>query len=202
MRLFILLQGITMGFSIAAPLGPIGILCINRALQQGLKAGFFTGLGAATADALYGSLLGFSFTFVTQWLTEQQIWLHGIGGVLLCYLAITTFRTPPMRVAKLEQKYSLWHAYLTTFFLTLTNPMTILVFIGIFANFTQDNFNAQSAFALICGVFLGSAAWWLILSTTVSFTRQIMPGYLQSINRLSSMILMGYGIHTMTVIFH
>lgn len=202
MWLYILLQGIIMGFSIAAPVGPIGILCINRALQQGFKAGVFTGLGAATADALYGSLLGFSLTLITQWLIAQQVWLHGAGGFLLCYLGITTFKTPPMRFVKLEQKYTLWRAYFTTFFLTLSNPMTILVFIGIFANFTQNNFNAQSAFALISGVFLGSTAWWLILSTTVSFTRQIIPAYIQSINRLSGLILMGYGIYTLTVMLH
>jgi len=193
----ILLQGLLIGFSIAAPVGPIGILCINRALQGGFKAGFITGLGAATADGVYGCLISFGITQVTKWLITQQAWIHILGGIFLAYLGISTFFADPIRYTTLHQSYKAWQAYLSTFFLTLTNPMTILVFIGIFSGIHLPSLKTQLAFVLTLGITLGSALWWLLLSSSIVYLHvKIKTIYLRWINVFSSIVLMVYSINS------
>jgi threonine/homoserine/homoserine lactone efflux protein len=128
-----LLGGIILGFSIAAPVGPIGVLCIRRTLAEGRASGLVSGLGAATADAIYGCVAGFGLTFISSFLVNQQRWLHLVGGAFLCYLGIRTFLARPADQAALAQGSGLIGAYGSTFLLTLTNPMTILSFTAVFA---------------------------------------------------------------------
>jgi threonine/homoserine/homoserine lactone efflux protein len=118
------LKGLIIGFSIAAPVGPIGVLCIRRTLAQGRLSGFVSGLGAATADAIYGCIAGLGLTFISSLLIHQQLGLRLIGGGFLCYLGIKAFTSLSTQAAKVTGS-SLLSAYVSTFFLTLTNPLTM-----------------------------------------------------------------------------
>jgi threonine/homoserine/homoserine lactone efflux protein len=191
-----LMRGFIIGFSIAAPVGPIGVLCMRRTLAEGRASGLVSGLGAATADAIYGSVAGFGLTFISNFLVSQQLWLHLVGGVFLCYLGIRTILAKPADHAASANGDGLLGAYASTFFLTLTNPMTILFFAAIFAGLGLGgtNGNYMSAGVLVFGVFLGSALWWLVLSGGVSLFRAKFNAYrLQWVNRISGVIITGFG---------
>jgi len=185
------------GFSIAAPVGPIGVLCIRRTLAEGWASGLASGFGAATADALYSSVAGFGLTFISSILIREQFWLRLIGGVFLCYLGIKTFRSIPHQQAAPARGFGLAGDYGSTFFLTLTNPMTILSFAAVFAGLGVVNANGSylSAGILVCGVFIGSALWWFILSIGVTLLRaRFNPQGLLWVNRISGLIIMGFGL--------
>jgi threonine/homoserine/homoserine lactone efflux protein len=127
MELSFLFKGLLLGFSIAAPVGPIGVLCIRRTIADGRTAGLLSGLGAATADALYGCVAGFGMALISNFLVSQQTWIHLIGGAFLCYLGIKTLLTKPAAEPAVVKHKGLLGAYASTFFLTLTNPMTAAV---------------------------------------------------------------------------
>jgi threonine/homoserine/homoserine lactone efflux protein len=133
MDLSFLLRGLAIGFSIAAPIGPIGILCMRRTLVQGRVSGILSGLGAASADAIYGCIAALGLTLISDLLITQQSWLRLIGGVFLCYLGIKTFLSNPSENATSIRRYGLAGAYASTFLLTLANPLTILSFAAVFA---------------------------------------------------------------------
>ena len=197
MDLNFLLQGLIIGFSIAAPVGPIGILCIRRTLNGGRISGLVSGLGAATADSIYGCVAGFGLAFISNFLVKQQIWLHLIGGAFLCYLGIKTLLAKPANQAAAARENGLLGDYASTFFLTLTNPMTIISFAAIFAGLglasTRGNYG--SAGILVLGVFMGSALWWLVLSSGVGiFRKKFNTNSLQWVNRISGLIITGFGL--------
>jgi threonine/homoserine/homoserine lactone efflux protein len=192
-----LVKGLIIGFSIAAPVGPIGMLCIRRTLGDGRVAGLLSGLGAATADAIYGCIAGFGVVFVSTILLTQQVWLRLVGGVFLCYLGARTFLASPEERISATNPLGLAGIYLSTFFLTLTNPMTIISFAAIFAALGVGNTSGSyiSAVTLVVGVFVGSALWWLILSSIVSlFRSKLKPGWLKWVNRLSGLVILGFGV--------
>jgi threonine/homoserine/homoserine lactone efflux protein len=192
-----LLRGLIIGFSIAAPVGPIGVLCIRRTLAKGRLSGLVSGLGAATADAIYGCVAGFGLTFISNILVSQQIWLRLIGGAFLCYLGLKTFLSKPAEQAASAEGNGLVGAYASTFFLTLTNPMTILSFAAIFAGLgvAGASGNDVSAGTLVLGVFMGSALWWLILSGVADvFRTKLNPLRLRWVNRISGVIITGFGL--------
>jgi threonine/homoserine/homoserine lactone efflux protein len=196
MDLGLFLRGLIIGFSIAAPVGPIGILCIRRTLSEGRASGFLSGLGAATADALYGCVAGFGLTMISTFLVDQRFWIQLVGGVFLLALGIKTLRSTPAEREAAASGVGLTASYLSTLFLTLTNPMTILSFAGIFAALgVADTAGDLSAAArLVLGVFIGSAAWWLLLSGGVGFLREkLSAGVLSWTNRLSGVILLVFG---------
>lgn len=197
MDITFLLRGLAIGFSIAAPVGPIGVLCIRRTLADGRAAGLISGLGAATADAIYGCIAGFGLTFIANFLVSQQSWLRLVGGLFLCYLGIKTLFSKPAEQAANAQGTGLLGAYASTFFLTVTNPMTILAFAAIFAGLGLANTrgNYGSASVLVLGVFLGSALWWLLLSGGVSLLREkFNTTGLHWVNRISGVIIAGFGL--------
>jgi len=192
-----LLRGLIIGFSIAAPVGPIGVLCIRRTLADGRLHGLASGLGAASADAIYGSIAGFGLTAISGFLVAQGDWLRLIGGVFLVYLGARTFLTRPAERPAGAAGRGLASAYASTFALTLTNPVTILSFAAIFAGLGLAEREADygAAVALVAGVFSGSAAWWLLLSGGVSlFRRAFTPSRMRWINRLSGAVLTGFGV--------
>lgn len=192
-----LVKGLVIGFSIAAPVGPIGMLCMRRTLGNGRVAGLLSGLGAATADAIYGCIAGFGVVFVSTILLTQQVWLRLVGGLFLCYLGARTFLASPEERISATNPLGLAGIYLSTFFLTLTNPMTIISFAAIFAALGVGNTSGSyiSAVTLVVGVFVGSALWWLILSSIVSlFRSKLQPGWLKWVNRLSGLVILGFGV--------
>jgi len=192
-----LLRGFIIGLSIAAPVGPIGVLCIRRTLNNGRAAGLVSGLGAASADAIYGCIAGFGLTFVSNFLVGGQFWLRLIGGIFLCYLGVKTFLSKPADQAAAAKANGLAGMYASTFFLTLTNPMTIISFAAVFAGLglTSSNGNFATAAWLVSGVVLGSASWWLILSGLVGLLRaRFQARGLQWVNRISGLIIASFGL--------
>ncbi len=192
-----LLRGIILGFSIAAPVGPIGVLCIRRTLANGFVAGLASGLGAASADAIYGAIAALGLTVVTSLLVSHQDWLRVVGGAFLCYLGVRTFLARPAGQMLSAQNVGLVSAYASTFLLTLTNPMTILSFVAIFAGLgiASAGGDYASAGLLVLGVFTGSATWWLLLSAgTSSFRSRLSQGALKWVNRASGTVIAGFGL--------
>jgi len=191
------LRGLIIGFSIAAPVGPIGVLCIRRTIAYGLLSGLVSGLGAASADAIYGAVAAFGLTFVSGFLINQQIWLRVIGGLFLCYLGIRTFYALPAEdLEEAPRGKGLLGDYASTFILTLTNPLTILSFAAIFAGFglADADLGRFTAVAMVVGVFLGSAGWWLLLSGgTNLFRRRFNTTALRWVNRVSGAIITAFG---------
>ena len=198
MDLHFFLRGIVLGFSIAAPVGPIGVLCIHRTLAGGRAVGLVSGLGAASADAIYGSIAAFGLAAVSGFLVDQQTWLQLIGGAFLLFLGLRTIRAQPAeRAAEAQAGHGLPGAYLSTLALTLTNPVTILSFVAIFAGagIVQSGTDYAAALTLVVGVFIGSALWWLLLSGGVSLVRTAFtPARLRWVNRLSGAVLVVFGV--------
>jgi threonine/homoserine/homoserine lactone efflux protein len=200
--LLIFLKGLLIGFSIAAPVGPIGILCIRRTLAGGRATGFVSGLGAATADAFYGSVAGFGLAFISSFLISQGTWLRLLGGAFLIYLGVKTLLARPAASSAGEPAPlptgGLFGAYASTFFLTLTNPLTILSFAAVFAGLgigSRSSAEFLSAGLLVLGVFAGSGAWWFTLSSAASWMRTRLSGRgLLWINRISGLIILGFGL--------
>lgn len=197
MDIVFLLRGLIIGFSIAAPVGPIGVLCIRRTLAEGRASGLVSGLGAATADAIYGCIAGFGITFISNFLVSQQGWLRLLGGTFLLYLGLKTLFTKPAEQAAVAEETGLIGSYASTLFLTLTNPMTIISFAAIFAGLGLANTSANygSAGILVLGVFIGSALWWLVLSGSVGILREKINFHgLQWVNRISGLIILTFGL--------
>jgi threonine/homoserine/homoserine lactone efflux protein len=192
-----LLKGFLIGLAIAAPVGPIGVLCIRRTLADGRWIGFLSGLGAATADMLYASAAAFGLTAVQAVLIRQELWIHWVCGLFLIYLGIRTFFTiPEDRTGPPAHAGAWWRAYLSTLGLTMTNPATILSFAGAFFVLRLGQTGSSQALAgwLVCGVFLGSGTWWLSLSSAVDLLRRkFTAGSLVWVNRGAGIIIAGFG---------
>ncbi|MGE5498902.1 MAG: LysE family translocator [Syntrophothermus sp.] len=173
MEFIIFFKGALIGFVMAVPLGPIGILCIRKTLTEGRLRGLVIGFGAATADLLYGSIAAFGLTLVSDLLISQKIWIRLVGGALLLFLGVKTFLKMPADPKFNIHSSSIIRSYLTTVFLTLTNPLAIFAFIAVFAalglGYDLSNFSAS---ALVAGVFLGSALWFFLLSSGVMLFRK------------------------------
>ncbi|MCA1029609.1 LysE family transporter [Bacillus timonensis] len=195
--MLLLLKSILLGFSVSAPVGPIGILCMQRTLEHGKRAGFLTGLGAASANVVYASFAAFSFTLVSHYLVEYQTVLQAVGGLFLGYLGVKIFlKQPAQHAANLKGNHLLF-MYLSTFFLMITNPMTIFNFVAMFAGIgvQMNSLSIQSASALVIGVFLGAITWWFILSTFVSlFKKKFTYLVLALINKLAGATITSLGL--------
>lgn len=193
----LLTRGLMLGFAIAAPVGPIGVLCIRRTLTSGRATGFVSGLGAATADAIYGTVAALGLSAVSSLLLGQQRWLALLGGLFLLYLgARTLVSRPAEQAAQASGGAGLLGAYLSTLALTITNPATILAFLGVFAGLglaSGAGGSAEGAALLVAGVFCGSALWWLLLSGGVSLLRgRLDARALLWVNRASGAIIIAF----------
>ena len=193
-------QGVLLGLSIAAPVGPIGILCIRRTLSESRASGFVSGLGAATADGLYGCVAALGLTIVSDLLVKARTPMAWGGGAFLLWMGWRTMRAQPPELgsrAAASGSPSLWSAWGSTFLLTVTNPMTILSFVAVFAGLGLGNraHGPAAAAALVAGVFGGSAAWWFTLSGSVSLLRsRFSTSGLAWVNRVSGAILIAFGV--------
>ncbi|MEW6623626.1 MAG: LysE family translocator [Bacillota bacterium] len=199
----LLLKGFLIGIAIAAPVGPIGVLCIQRTLKKGRISGFISGLGAATADAFYGFIAAFGVTFVSNFLLSHENVLYVFGGGFLLYLGIKTFLERPVEgvvpaANNLNggKEWRLTKDYITTLFLTLSNPMTIIAFAAIFAGIGVNTYDDYFAAAIVViGVFSGSTLWWLILSGIAStFKTRINTVGMGWLNKLSGVIIISFGL--------
>lgn len=194
-----LLKGFILGFSIAAPVGPIGLLCIQRTLNRGRLHGFCSGLGAASADTVYGVIAALGLTTVSSFLRGLQFWLQLGGGLFLLWLGGRTLLARPVVSTHTSspERTSLAAAYVSIFLLTLANPATILAFVAVFAGFgisTQTD-GPPAALGLVTGIFLGSSAWWLILSFLAGLLRdRLNAGSLRLISVVAGLSILALGL--------
>lgn len=193
-----LAKGALLGFSIAAPVGPIGVLCIRRTLSDGRLIGFASGLGAAVADTLYGCVAAFGLTVVSGFLVTHKTWLQLLGGLFLMYLGLKTFQARPAdRPAGAATALGAWGAFGSTFALTMTNPMTILSFAAVFAGLGLARAGgglADGAWLLV-GIFTGSAAWWgLLAAGTGAIGPRVDARMMQTVNRVSGAIIVAFAV--------
>ncbi|RUQ75670.1 lysine transporter LysE [Azospirillum doebereinerae] len=198
--LWVLVQGIVLGFAIAAPVGPIGLLCIRRTLRYGPLMGFFTGFGAAIADTIYGAIAAFGVSTALAFLRGHETAFQLVGGIFLLVVAVRTFRQQPeaeeREAASAPDSKSWIGGFMTGLSLTLTNPATIMAFIAIFAGFglggTLDRVEAST---LVLGVFLGASLWWFTLSMGVAAVRhRISDRGLVMLNHCTGVALAGFGL--------
>lgn len=198
MLLFV--KAFVIGLSIAAPVGPIGVLCIRRTLVFGRRVGLASGLGAATADAFYGAVAAFGLTFLFRFFVQNARPLHLVGGAVLLFIGLRTMlarREAPGPASAAGRFGGLLPAYASTFLLTITNPMTIISFAAVFAVIAPaGGLDYRSAAVTVAGVFTGSAAWWLILSIGVGAIRQAagpQRTILAWVSRISGGVIAGFG---------
>lgn len=197
---WMLVKGGGIGFAVAAPVGPIGMLCIRTTLERGRVAGFCAGLGAAVADTIFAAIGAYGITLVGAFLNAEKFWLSLFGGLFLIAFGAHLARKEP-NLANSESREvpkGLLADFLMTLVLTLANPTTILSFAGIFAGLSGAiGFTVQAVPALLIGVFLGSAGWWLTLSGIVGLIRhRIDHRTMVWINRCAGLALVAFGIYT------
>ncbi|MFP5342002.1 MAG: LysE family translocator [Candidatus Limnocylindria bacterium] len=199
MDLTLLARGLVLGFTIAAAVGPISLLCIRRTLAEGRVVGLASGIGVATADGTYGAIAAFGLTAVTDILVDWRRLLSVVGGLFLLWLAWRTARSVPREAAADEPPprggRGLAGAYLSTLGLTLTNPMTILSFVAMFVGLGVTGDDALGAAVLTGGVFLGSAAWWVVLVGLVGALRsRLTPARMRRINIASGALIGAFAL--------
>lgn len=188
-------QSLLIGFSIAAPVGPIGLLTIQRTLQLGPRAGLATGLGAAAADAVYGAVGAFGVTALIAALTAARVPLVIGGGLFLLWLAWRIWRAPVAdHAAEVRGGTDLLRCFAGTFVLTLSNPATILSFIAVFGALA-GRMAVSSPWTMIAGVLIGSALWWLLLSAVVGrFRERFDARWRRRVNVASACVLAGFAL--------
>jgi threonine/homoserine/homoserine lactone efflux protein len=190
-------RGLLIGLSIAATVGPMSVLCIQRTIHKGQLYGLVSGLGIATADAVYGGIAAFGVALIANFLMSQQLWIRLIGGMFLLYLGSKTLFTRPAERAASASANGFVGAYVSTFLLTLTNPLTILSFAAIFAGIGVGGASKSyvSATIVVGGVFIGSTLWWCILTGGISLLRgKFTARWLMWINRFSGVIIALFGV--------
>lgn len=197
MSIYLFIEGILIGLVVAVPVGPLGLLCINRALMLGPVCGFFSGLGVATADALAAGIAALGISLISGLFAEHQLALRLVGGIFLCYLGYRIYRTEPATQAPVNNVNGLLSAYVTTFLLTFSNPVTILSFVAIYAGWHVPSLQGRYVAAAILtgGVFTGSALWWVgLFITLTAFHHKFNLRFLLWVHRISGAIIAGFGV--------
>lgn len=194
-----LLKGIMIGLLASIPLGPIGVICIQRTINKGRLSGFVSGLGAASADTIFAAIAGFSITLILAFIEERKLVIEFIGGIIVILLGIKTFYTNP--VAQLRRhkrkKNKLFEDYLSVLLLTITNPFAIFLFVAMFAalNINYEGNNLILSLVPLAGVFIGAASWWFTLSTLVNlFRKRFRLKQLLWINKIAGAIIFLLGV--------
>lgn len=194
----LLIRGMIAGLVIAAPVGPVNVFCIQRTIAQGWKAGVIAGAGAAAADTLYGAIAGFSISVVIELLIREMFRVRLFGGILLIGIGVSYVLRSPQSFEPGKDggdKSDLTSAFL----LNLTNPTTVLSFLAVLAALRMDEHRPwwQTVF-LVAGIFCGSMAWWIVLSTAVShFREKINDRKMLWMNRIAGVAIAGFGVVTL-----
>lgn len=192
----IFFKGLVVGFLVATPVGPIGLLCIQRTLSEGKISGLVSGLGAATADAVFGLIAALGLTFISSFLVKEQLWLRLFGGLFLCYLGVRTFLSKPTEASSANAPSHISN-YGSTFLLAFTSPITILVFAAVFAGLgvVISGTHYFSVGLSVAGVFIGSALWWFMLCGAAGILREkISYGKSTKLNKISGIIITVFGL--------
>lgn len=171
----LLVKGLIVGVVVSAPLGPVGVLCIQRTLNKGRWYGFVTGLGASLSDISYALLTGYGMSFMDQFLTKNQILLQIIGSIMLFLFGVYTFRSNPVQSIRplSSTPGSYLHNFITAFFVTLSNPLIIFLFIGLFARLSFVMPGSPLGFQLVgyIAIVLGALSWWFGITYFVNKVR-------------------------------
>lgn len=196
MEITIFLKGVCIGFALAVPIGPIGIMCIRKTITEGRLHGLIIGLGAATADLIYGTVAAFGLTFISNTLYSQRIWIRLVGGILFILLGAKIFRSRPVNSNIRINSRSAFGSYFSTVFLTLTNPLTIFAFVAVFAALgLGKGLNYFSTSALVVGVFIGSGLWFLSLNSGAAiFKKKLNIAGLRWVNRIAGILIIISGV--------
>jgi threonine/homoserine/homoserine lactone efflux protein len=190
-------RGFLLAVTIAAPVGPTGVLCMQRTLSGGRWYGFVSGLGASTAHAIFGSIAAFGLTFISTFLAEHQFWFRLSSGMFICYLGTRVFLLVPVQRITPVRGIGYVGGYASIFLLTLLNPITALFFVAVFPVLGHVGQGASyaSAGTLVLGVFTGSTLWWFALSILTSIFRQrVSPSTMRWVNRISGVMIIVFGV--------
>jgi len=175
MWLELLLKGAVIGFMVSIPLGPIGVLCVQRTINKGRLSGFISGLGAALADTIFALVAGLGATIIIGFIEEKQVFIQIIGGIIIMYLGLHVFYSNPVRQVRMQRlnRNKLSQDFLSVFFLTITNPLAIFFFLAMFTgvNLASGPMRFFHLVFMVAGVLLGAACWWFMLSSFVNIFR-------------------------------
>jgi threonine/homoserine/homoserine lactone efflux protein len=198
---WLLSKGFVAGLAIAVPVGPVNVLCASRTLSKGRLSGLISGFGAATADALYGAVAGFSITFLIEFLEREEFWIRVIGGLLLVAIGVVYFHRPA-QAANLRGADGTGHSdFVSTLLLTLTNPTTVLSFLAVLAGLGMGGHREWwLTFLLVGGIFCGSMLWWVTLVLLVNrFRDRFNQQAMRWLNRIAGLAIGGFGIVTLAI---
>jgi len=192
-----ILKGLAAGLAIAIPVGPVNVLCVSRTLTRGRRAGIVSGLGAAAADTFYGSVAGFSITFIIQFLQKEEFWIRVVGGVLLVGIGVIYFRKPPKGPGA-EPSGGADSDFTSAFLLTMTNPTTVLSFLAVMAGLgLGEGGPGWRTMLLVGGIFCGSMLWWITLAQVVYRLRDRFDERAVAwMNRVAGLAIGAFGVLT------
>lgn len=195
----LLIRGLLAGLAIAVPVGPVNVLCISRTLSKGWRSGLASGLGAATADTLYGSIAGFSITFIIRFLIREEFWIRLFGGILLILIGVVYYFKRPQALKGEKRGETKQTDYTSALFLTLTNPTTVLSFLAVLAAIGMSQHKTWwLTLFLVLGIFLGSMLWWMVLIGIVNrFRDRFNDGTMLWMNRIAGLAIGGFGAVTL-----
>jgi threonine/homoserine/homoserine lactone efflux protein len=202
----ILLKGIILGLTVSMPLGPIGIILINRTIKRGMLSGFFSGLGLATADTLLALLAAFGYTVILSFINEERFIISIIAGVIIIGIGLKIYLSNPVKDMRNREKVnkSLWRDYYSVFVLSISNPYTIFIFVAFFSGVhIGGNVKPELVpFFLIPGVLLGTITWWFFLSYFVSrFKKNIRLRVIVRVNKIAGIVVFVIGIIVLLSVF-
>ena len=195
----IFFKGVLIGLLVSAPLGPIGIMCIQRTLNRGYMSGFVSGLGAAAADIIFAVIAGFGLTIIINFIEEKQVYFQILGGIFVLYIGYRIFVTNPVKQLRLQRlnKTRLSQDFASVFLLTISNPMAVFLFLGIMAaiKVVNDLLTLFELFTLIAGVAGGAVFWWFILASIANrFRKRIRLKSIWWLNKITGSVIFIFGL--------
>jgi len=206
MELEFLLKGIIVGLLASIPLGPVGLLCIQRTFNKGRHSGFFSGMAAASVDAIFALIAALGLTFIINFIKEQQFFIQLVGGIVLIILGLNIFYKNPVKQIRKQKlkKNNLFHDYISVFFLTLSNPVAVFLFVAALASIDIVSVESpiMSTLMVVAGVFLGALLWWVSLVAFVDlFRKKFRLKQLWWINKIAGVLIVVFGIFAIFYVF-
>ena len=206
MELQFLIKGFIVGLVVSIPLGPMGVLCIQRTLNKGKSSGISSGMGIATADTIFALIAGLGISFIIHFLSEQQLIIKMIGGLVIALIGLKIFIANPVKQLKKHRKEgkTLFEDFFSILFMALSNPFTIFLYIAIFAGLNLHDVSSgySSALLVVAGVFTGTSISWFAISTVVNhFRAKIRLRKLMWINRIAGLTIILFGVFAICSLF-